>query len=140
MNLEDQISALIQALDTKASTLGLHLKMASTSGYLTQEYSAKIAEQIQSSGNEEEIMMNLLDGKNLVEDVKGNRAVLTIAVTFATADLAWDDRTLYPERFVVDTEAAVLLPTSAEMLAEEVHRQLTSGVKPEDVVIPEEYK
>lgn len=133
---ENQIQILIDKLRTGSQELGLHAKEISVLGQPTPEVIEKILREAEENGEDEPL---IIASEDLVGDVKAGKMQAAISVTFATADLAWSDRVLYPDRFDIDVQAAALIPSKSEMLREEINRQIESGVEIGDIVIPKEY-
>jgi len=135
MDAEDQFRSLVLTLEKTTETLGLHLKQAIVVPQLSDEYAREVVEEGPKAI--EELFSSSLD---ILNEAKKGNVIFNLMASFQTADLAWDDRTLHPDRFAINTQAAALLPSKEEMLSEEIRRQVASGVALEDVVIPEEYR
>lgn len=76
----------------------------------------------------------------IVGKIKTGDGQFGIALRARLGDLAWDDRTLEPEKFQEQRTADVLMPSMEEMIKSEMERQLAEGIAPEDVVIPDMFK
>lgn len=148
MDPGDQFRPLISSLADETAKIGLHMKGATIVQRLSDECLDEVMREAMENapdileGETEHLVIENPLGENvdILDEAKKGRVIFAITATFQTADLAWDDRTLHPERFAINTKAAALLPSKAEMLSEEIHRQMCAGVMPEDVVIPEEYR
>ena len=74
------------------------------------------------------------------EYVKAGVVDFVIIGQFRTADLAWSDRILHPDRFDEDLLLREVLPSEEDALQAALQEQIDNGVAPEDVVIPDEFK
>ena len=129
---QDPFGSLMEELTTELGHIGLHTEAMSIVG-------APDLDEDETEEDDDEFSIGITPD-DIVEQIKSSRGNFALAVRAYTKDLAFDEKTLHPEKFAQDTEAKTIMPSTHEMLREEIERQLADGVAYEDVVIPEIYK
>jgi hypothetical protein len=126
--MTDPISDLIDTFARRLSQIGCHTAGVMMTGVHnnTQTEEAEPFDPSETSPTD------------VVSAIKNETGTFALLVTMQTRDLAWTPQVLDPEGYARDQEAAVVFPTTAEMIRDSLAEQLRAGVK--RPVIPDHLK
>lgn len=129
MDSYESISSLIEKIEVAMSAIGLHADNLQPTqlGGVSEELADELAGELPTMDQ-------------IVDFVKSGKIEFAIVGQFRTADLAWTERTLHPDRFSEDTLLRELLPSDEDALQSALQEQIDAGIDPADVVIPEEFR
>ncbi len=126
---EDIFSSLLSQVADAMGALGLHTETLSLVNWGGSEET--IPEELKNEPLSDEIVVKM---------IKEGRMDFAILGQFRTADLAWSERTLYPDRFSETALLRELVPSEEDVLKGILQEQIDAGVDPADVVIPDQFK
>lgn len=132
---EDLFSPLMRRLSEELGHIGLHPDAMSLVG----SPNPSMLEDDEDP-NDEDFDPFSMGPEKIIDQIKDGSGNYAFAVRMVSKDLAWDDRTLRPEKYIQDTEVKTIMPSEHEMLREEIESQIAKGIAPEDIVIPDIYK
>lgn len=108
--MDDQFAELIDNLKRRAEKIGLYMQSA--------------FQATQGVEMDEEMEAKLTDSDAIKARMETGEVRVAIMALFTVGDVAFSDRVQNPEKYDTDTQFRQIMPTEAEMKADEIREQM----------------